>query len=103
MQPSRVRVACATWPRAIAGSIDSSSGSDSVTPMPCRNVRRERCFFVRKLISASLHLHTLLELVGRDDAHEQRREPIALRHRTTGDGANLRHIRIANGTADGVG
>ena len=31
-----------------AGIIESSSGSASVTPMPRRNVRRGRCFFVMK-------------------------------------------------------
>jgi hypothetical protein len=29
-----------------AGTIDSSSGSASVTPAPRRNVRRAMCFFV---------------------------------------------------------
>src|SRR6185369_13220410 len=33
----------------IAGSIDSSSGSASVTPAPRRNVRRGRCFLVTNI------------------------------------------------------
>ena len=33
-----------------AGIIESSSGSASVTPMPCRKVRRGRCFLVMNIV-----------------------------------------------------
>src|SRR4029453_14979455 len=33
-----------------AGTIDSSRGSASVTPLPRRNVRRDRCFFVMNVM-----------------------------------------------------
>src|ERR1043165_9358432 len=102
MQPRRVRRACAAaWPKAVAGSIDSSSGSASVTPTPFRKVRRERCFFVRKFMS--LYLHTFLELVGVDDAHEQRREPVAIGHRAMGNRTNLRHVGVPHRTTNRVG
>jgi len=37
-----------------AGTIDSSSGSASVTPAPRRNVRRGMCFFVMNMTLCSL-------------------------------------------------
>src|ERR1051326_1004106 len=43
-----------------AGSIESSSGSATVTPAPRRNVRRERCFFEMKFI-VPVSLLTLCE------------------------------------------
>ena len=47
MHPRRVFGVAAVCASAVpAGTIDSSSGSASVTPAPRRNVRRERCFFV---------------------------------------------------------
>ena len=39
---ARLRFAAVRAP--LAGTIDSRSGSPSVTPAPRRNVRRERCF-----------------------------------------------------------
>ena len=36
--------------RSCAGSMESSSGSASVTPTPRRKVRRGRCFFVMNMI-----------------------------------------------------
>jgi glycogen debranching enzyme len=38
---------------ADAGSIESRNGKARVTPAPCRNVRRDSCFFVRNAISRS--------------------------------------------------
>ena len=41
------RPAAAVWASAVAaGTIDSRNGNASVTPAPCRNVRRDRCFLV---------------------------------------------------------
>src|SRR5262245_37959877 len=37
-----------------AGSIESSNGSARVTPVPRRNVRRDRCFFEMKFICSGL-------------------------------------------------
>ena len=42
-----------------AGIIESSSGSASVTPMPRRNVRRGRCFFVMNMIRSDVRLSRL--------------------------------------------
>src|SRR6186713_1629195 len=36
-----------------AGSMDSRNGSAKVTPLPRRNVLRERCFFVMKFMMRS--------------------------------------------------
>jgi len=48
------RVGRAAWPMSLpAGSIDSRKGNASVTPAPCRNVRRDSCFLVMKFIAPS--------------------------------------------------
>src|SRR5687767_3981281 len=95
MQPSRVgRAPAAVCANAVpAGIIDSSSGSASVTPMPWRNVRRDRCFFVMNDIASvsSLNgsddpsvrilrapLHALLERIALDDAEHERGEAVSL-------------------------
>ena len=45
----RVRGFAAVWPSSVAaGIIDSSSGNASVTPAPCRKVRRDKCVLVMK-------------------------------------------------------
>ena len=63
-----------------AGIIASSSGSASVTPAPFSTVRRERCFRVRNMSLASALLrdfHRLhAERIARDDARDDRREPV---------------------------
>src|SRR6186997_148547 len=102
MAPKRVRRAWATCPRAIAGTIDSSSGRASVTPTPFRNVRRDRCFLVRKLIASSVFLHALLELIRLDDAHQHRRETIAGRRGPVRDGAHFRHVGVADRPSGGI-
>jgi len=49
-KPSRIRGLAAVCASAVmAGTIASSSGSDSVTPAPRRNVRRGMCFLLTKL------------------------------------------------------
>src|SRR5262245_66223616 len=98
MAPSRVRGFATVCPKAVAaGIIDSSSGSAIVTPTPWRNVRRDRCVLVMKLMvssvvvfscarssagsgtrdpayaAGSLLLHPLLKRVAIADAHDQRR------------------------------
>ena len=37
----------------LAGTIASSSGTATVTPTPCRNVRRGMCFFVMNISDSS--------------------------------------------------
>ncbi len=44
--------------RVPAGIIESSSGSASVTPIPRRNVRRGKCFFV---MNDMIHLRCRLK------------------------------------------
>src|SRR5579862_4267999 len=54
MHARRVRVEAAAavfLNGATAGAIASRNGSDSVTPIPRRTVRREMCFFVRCILS----------------------------------------------------
>src|SRR6185436_17642801 len=47
MHPRRLLGLAAVPARAVAaGTIDSSRGNASVTPVPLRNVRRERCFLL---------------------------------------------------------
>ena len=52
-----------------AGTIESSSGSASVTPIPRRNVRRGRCFLVMKDMCAPVCLGLLSSVYGRSRAH----------------------------------
>jgi hypothetical protein len=50
MHPNRLRGLAAVPASAVAaGTIDSSRGSASVTPVPLRKVRRERCFLVMNI------------------------------------------------------
>src|SRR6186713_2177792 len=107
MQPRRVFGTAAVCARSVpAGTIESSSGSASVTPVPRRNVRRERCFFVMKLTAVCLHtpvrwtgsqtlllarrsLASALHLERRalHDAGDERREPVAVQGRVARDRA----------------
>ena len=58
--PSRIRGFAAVFASGVcAGTIESSSGSDIAVPMPRKNVRRERCFFVMTLHVAILLNGTL--------------------------------------------
>ena len=62
-----------------APTIESSSGSATVAPTPCRNVRRDRCFFVMNislLLGRGLGLH--LERRALHDRHDERREPVPI-------------------------
>src|SRR6188508_507744 len=111
MAPRRVRGVAAVWPSSVAaGIIDSSSGNASVTPAPCRKVRRDRCAFVMNAIDISaagpkgpaLLLHALLERVALDDAHDQRREPVVVRAGAANDRAYRRHIVVVYGPAERV-
>src|SRR5438128_1215871 len=94
MHDSRVRPAAAVFASSVlAGTIASSNGSEIVTPMPLRTVRRDRCFLVITIAFGSL-------LVGRglssahlkrravDDAHDERREAQIVLPRLLDDGAN---------------
>src|ERR1700722_9864186 len=47
-------LAAALLSAVCAGSIESNKGSAMVTPIPRRNVRRGRCFFVRNIAAANL-------------------------------------------------
>ena len=54
MHPSRVLPLAAVCASAVpAGTIDSRNGSAIVTPTPCRNVRRDRCFLVMNAMVGS--------------------------------------------------
>src|SRR5690349_3471488 len=95
-----------------AGSIDSSSGSASVTPAPRKNVRRGICRFVRNI--AILHagptnqarptlsvrtnwrfrtLHAHLELVTSHDSQHDRGDAIVVLRDVARDPAHGRHVR----------
>src|SRR5712671_5303282 len=41
-----------------AGIIASSIGNAKVTPVPCRNVRRERCLFVMNIVYSDSYIGT---------------------------------------------
>ena len=43
------QLAAARFARSARGTMESRNGSASVAPAPCRNVRRERCFFVMNM------------------------------------------------------
>ena len=87
-----------------AGTIDSSSGSASVTPVPRRNVRRERCFFVMNVTARVPPSYrfiwngTLLH-----DADDERREPVVVAGRVANDGAHGRHVEVLDPPAQRVG
>ena len=72
MLVKRVRPAAAVFAKGVcAGIIDSRNGSASVTPAPRRNVRRERCFLVMKLMGATIHqLHADTFTAGIEDVNE---------------------------------
>src|SRR5262245_59493917 len=40
----------------MAGIIDSRNGNASVAPVPCKNVRRDRCFLVINIAAPSKHI-----------------------------------------------
>src|SRR5262249_1553760 len=53
MAPNRVLAPAAACLNGVAaGTIDSRKGRAIVTPAPCKNVRRDRCFFVMNAIWA---------------------------------------------------
>src|SRR5687768_8882874 len=95
-----------------AGTIDSSSGSASVTPAPRRNVRRAMCFLAMN-ISQSPRLVRRGRKVGRLLAHlelwtahhpqHECREAVVFLRCVTDDGANGRHVRVFHASPHRVG
>src|SRR5436190_15706224 len=97
MQARRVFGLAAVWADGVAaGTIDSRNGSATLAPTPCRNVRRDTCFFMmnmtRLLSSALLPLH--LKRRALDDPQDDRREAIVAGRGASNDRANGRHISV---------
>src|SRR5262245_7733433 len=102
----------------LAGIIESSSGSASVTPMPRRKVRRGRYFFVinaitfsplclcasvcRRHVKSVLALHFHLKRRALDHAENQVREPIATFRRIAHHAAHGWHVVILRLAPDAV-
>src|SRR6185503_168541 len=122
MHPRRVFGEAADCANAVAaGTIESRSGSASVTPAPRRNVRRERCFLVMNmaivpcnakckiqnannpaLLSAFCIFHLALLSsfhLKRDALHDpgdERREAVVLTSRVANDGAHGGHVEVVH-------
>src|SRR5690349_24521708 len=83
-----------------AGTIDSSSGSARVTPMPRRNVRRGNAILVINIEAPSIccdnvrlsGFDPLLKRRAVDDAENERREPVVLRGAVADDLPHFRHV-----------
>src|SRR3954469_25082828 len=76
MALKRVRGLAAVCANGVAaGIIDSSRGSDTTTPAPLRNVRRERCFFVINDIGGLL-ISTIASLWSGTEHFLQFQEPM---------------------------
>src|SRR5258708_8481409 len=86
-----------------AGSIDSSSGSASVTPAPRRNVRRGMYFLVANMSDSLMadprRLDPHLKRSASDDAQHDRREAGVLFGRVLHDRANDRHVVVLDAAA----
>src|SRR5688572_20846363 len=87
--------------RPWAGIIDSSSGSAIVPPAPRRNVRRLRCFFVRKFMMRSPSASCSrarpvdgphLERLAMDDTGDEGRETVLVASGVADDGPHGRHV-----------
>src|SRR5262245_22821427 len=96
MAPMRVFGAAAVCASAVrAGTIDSSSGSASVTPVPRRNVRRERCRLVMNISMTPPALAALAKrfdgLLRRRDKPQRHREHIRASH---ADAMSPRPVRL---------
>src|SRR4051812_28942847 len=113
----------------IAGTIDSSSGSASVTPIPRRKVRLGNDILVMNMAASSLlgpaqppatraltsggpdrrvvtflsHLDPLLKGRAVDDALHNRRELVIVRRAATDDRAHRGHVVIRETAAERVG
>src|SRR5262245_46392363 len=124
----------ADWASAVAaGTIESRSGSASVTPAPRRNVRRERCFLEMNMAIDPCNSKCKIQNAKRDarsrvqfafcilhfallilrplhserhtlnDARDERREAVVLTGRVANDGAHGRHVEVLDAPAQGVG
>src|SRR5438034_9389263 len=82
-----------------AGTIDSSSGSASVTPAPRRNVRLAMYFFVMNMLNPSRSLHSHPELRAADNPEHDRREPIVVLVGRARDRAHGRHVCVFESAA----
>src|SRR5262249_27579167 len=122
--PMKRRAGAAAVSRAgvRAGTIDSSSGSASVTPAPRRKVRRGMCLFVRYIVmllagsaadpapvtpprGAGGRLRGFpphLKPRASDDADHDGQKPVVLLRSAARDRANRRHVRILEPAAERV-
>src|SRR5262245_14339875 len=95
MKASRVLgTAPASLDGVCAGSIDSNSGKASVTPVPRKNVRRERCFLLMKFISSSSLsiLRSHLKRLALHNTENERRKTIIVACRLPNDVSDGGHV-----------
>src|SRR4030095_15661057 len=91
-----------------AGTIDSRKGSAIVTPAPCKNVLRDKCFFVMNItITLSFYwLRSFLHLLKRralDDAQNQRGKTIICASGFLDDRSDGRHVVVFETAPETVG
>src|SRR5262252_8596363 len=84
-----------------AGTIDSSSGSASVTPAPRRNVRRGMCFLAMN-ISVLHRLRTHSKLGTLHDAEHDCRKPVAVLRCVPHDSAQRGHVHVLDAAAQRI-